>query len=85
MRPEQPYLPVMASYLAITPSDSANLPQPVRTVYLGAAGDVTVTGVRADDVSTTFKALPQGWFAFPFPIAKIAATGTTATGIVGAP
>lgn len=74
----------MASYFAVTPNDSQNLPQIARAIYVGVAGDIMVQGEAPGDALVLFKAMPQGWNTFPFPIARIGLSSTTATNIVAA-
>jgi hypothetical protein len=72
-----------ASVATVTPSDTDVLPFVVTQLYVKTAGDVKV---MLDDQVTivTLPALTVGvGHSFPFRIAQIFATGTTATGIIG--
>lgn len=64
---------------AITPSDSANLPQTYKAIYVGGTGDVKVVTIAGDTV--TFAAVPVG--ILPVVCTKVFATDTTATNLVG--
>lgn len=67
--------------VAITPSDSADIAGgTVRAIMVGVAGDVAA--VMADGSTGTFPALNAGDI-YPFQIARVLSTGTTATGIIG--
>ncbi len=65
---------------AITASDSVDLANPVRAIYIGGAGNVVITTVAGNDV--TFSGLPAGMI-LPVRAKRVKATGTTATGLVG--
>lgn len=71
--------PARAAF-AVTPSDAADLPQPTRAVYVAGAGDLRVTMVSGDVV--TFAAVQPG-LVYPLRVARVMASGTTATGILG--
>ena len=62
---------------SITPSD-VTMFEVTRALYVGGAGDLTVT--MADGNSQLFTAVPVG--VFPIQVTAVKATGTTATGIV---
>lgn len=62
---------------AVTPSDSEDLGHLSRALWVGAEGDVTVVTGGGETVLFTGA---RGWL--PGRIARVAATGTTATGIV---
>jgi len=64
---------------AVTPSDSADLANVTRGVYVGGAGDLTV--INAAGTTVTFKAVPAGTL-LPIRVARIKATLTTATNLV---
>ena len=64
----------------ITASDSVDLANPVRAIYVGGAGSVVITTVAGTDV--TFSGLPAGMI-LPVRAKRVKATGTTATGLVG--
>lgn len=66
---------------AITPSDTADLPAPVRAVTIGVAGGtVRYTSARTGVICTTGP-LPIG--QHPIWARRIWVTGTTATGLTG--
>ena len=67
---------------AVTPSDTVDLPDITRAVYVGGAGDLTV--IFQDDATATpvtFKAVPVGT-VLAIAVGIIKSTGTTATNIV---
>ena len=69
------------SAFAITPSDSTDLPAPVRAVTIGTAGGtIRYTQARTGAVCTTGP-LPVG--SYSIWARRIWATGTTATGLTG--
>lgn len=76
------------SAFAVTPSDTANLPNnnpaqglTCRGLYVGVSGDVAVTPAgNADGTSVVFKAAPVGFL--PVACKRVWATGTAATNIV---
>ena len=66
---------------AITPSDTVDLPAPVRAVTIGtAAGTVSYIHARTGAICTTGP-LPVGQHSIW--ASRILATGTTATGLTG--
>ncbi|SNR72005.1 spike base protein, RCAP_Rcc01079 family [Puniceibacterium sediminis] len=79
----QSYSPGMESpvahAVAITPSDTADLTRLTRAIYVGGAGDLRID--LADGSTVTFVGMPVGWH--PIRVARVRATGTTATDIVG--
>lgn len=75
--------------VAVTPSDTTdtvdanNNKQPYREVYIGGAGDLTVTLIgMSDQQKVTFHSLAAG-SALGMLVKRIWATGTTATNITG--
>ena len=62
---------------AVSPSDAADLDHLSRALFIGGEGDVAVVTKGGEEV--TFVAA-RGWL--PGRIARVKATGTTATGIV---
>lgn len=64
---------------AITPSDTDNLAQYARALYVGVGGDVKVTTLGGDTV--TFTAVSGGG-VLPICVRKVFSTGTTATNIL---
>ncbi len=68
---------------AVTPSDAADLTTYAKALYVGAAGNVRVLTVGAEDGdAVTFANHPVGWL--PVQVRRVPATGTTATQIVAA-
>lgn len=65
---------------AVSPADGADLGFVTRALYIGGAGDVRATMLGGQLV--TFKALAAGAI-LPVRVARVWATGTTATHIVG--
>lgn len=65
---------------SVTPSDTADLPYVTRSLMVTAAGDVSVVMKSGDTV--TLPGLEPGTI-YPIRVARVRATGTTATGIVG--
>jgi hypothetical protein len=65
---------------AIAPSDSADLTEVTRALFIGAAGSVSV--VMASGAALTFSNLAGGT-VLPIRARQVKATGTTATSIVG--
>jgi hypothetical protein len=65
---------------AIHPSDSADLPQATRAIYVGGTGDLRVRMISGDTV-TLFNV--QAGMSYPLRLRQVLATGTTATGLVG--
>lgn len=65
--------------VAVTPSDSANLAQTARALYIGVSGDVKID-CPGGGSGIVFKAAPVG--ILPVMATKVYATGTAATNIV---
>ena len=65
---------------AITPHDVDPLPSVTRAIYVGGAGDVTVT--MKSGASVTFSNVAAGTL-MPVRVVAVAATGTSATHLVG--
>lgn len=66
---------VSKKFVAVTPSNSANVPPGALGIYVGGAGNVVVTDI--DGVTTTFTAVPVGALLPVSPV-KIT-TASTAT------
>lgn len=66
--------------VVITPSDTADLSDPTRAVYIGNTGNLKVDMVSGGTV--TFKNLPSG-MVLPIQAIKVYATGTSATELIG--
>ncbi len=69
------------SAFAITPNNSTQLTSVTRAVYVGGAGNLTVL-MDNDTSNVTFTGVPAGSI-LPIRVRLVAATGTTATSIVG--
>lgn len=65
--------------MQVSPSDSTDLTQVSRALYIGQGGDVTVR--LADGDTVLFAAVPGGAL-LPIRAAGVAASGTTAASIV---
>lgn len=65
----------------IAPSDTAELPQATKAIYIGEGGDVTLVPVRGKN-PVTFRNLPSGAI-LDVRVRSIRATGTTARELVG--
>jgi hypothetical protein len=65
--------------LAVTPSDSTDLPWIPRGILVGTAGSL-VAVMSGNGATVTFSNLPVGYH--PMQVTRIKATGTTAAGIV---
>lgn len=63
----------------VVPDDNTDLLYLTRALYVGVAGDVKVT--LAGGAVATFAAMTAGWH--PLRVARVHATGTTATHIIG--
>lgn len=63
----------------ITPSDATVLPDGIRGVWVGGAGNLTVI-LSGDAKEITLAGVPAGTL-LPIQISKVMATGTTATAI----
>lgn len=70
-------------FVAITPSDSADLATYVRGLTCGTAGAVSVVPMGSPDETAVVVNLVAGQW-LPMFVRKVNATGTTAAGIVGA-
>lgn len=68
-----------ASAISITKADS-DLAHPVRSLYIGGAGNIRVTTVNGHDV--TFVGVLAGTI-LPVSVKRVWSTNTTATSIVG--
>jgi hypothetical protein len=66
--------------VAVTPHESNDLASVSRALYIGGAGNLTVT-MAGGGSNVTFTAVPAGSF-LPIRVSKVLATGTTATSIV---
>lgn len=68
-------------FAAVTPSDSVNLPQPARALFVGGDGNVVVIQSAPGGVAVTFTAVRAGTI-LPVSVQRVLSTGTTATGLV---
>ena len=68
-----------SSALAVTPSDSVDLANAPKALYIGVTGDITMR-LANDTASVLFKAVPVG--VLPVRPLRVYATGTTATNIL---
>jgi hypothetical protein len=66
-------------FAAVTPNDNTDLSPISEAIMVGATGDVVVNDAQGNTI--TLKALQVG-VIYPFRVARIKATGTTATNIV---
>lgn len=66
--------------LAITPSDSTDLTQVSRAIYVGGAGNLVVTPA-AGGSNVTFIAVPAGT-VLPIRVSRVLSTSTTATSLI---
>lgn len=71
------------SLVAVTPSDTVALAVPLKRIWVGVTGTLTV--IDTSGVTVLLTAFPAGqWVKFTMsPVAQVKATGTTATGVVG--
>lgn len=65
--------------VAVAPSDGADLAAMTRALYIGTSGDLRVT--LASGTVVDFAALAVGWH--PIRAARVHASGTTASNIIG--
>ena len=65
---------------AATPSDSVDLPETTRALYVGDGGDIAA--LLQSGASVTFVAVQPGTI-LPLRVSRVLATGTTAAAIVG--
>lgn len=70
-----------ARCFAIVPSDSAELEQATKAIYVGQAGDVVLRSVLGSD-DVTFRNVPAG-STLDVRVRAVRAAGTTADDIVG--
>lgn len=68
-----------ANAAAVTPSDTVDLTNTSRAVYVGGAGDLKVD--MADQGTVTFSGVPAGT-VLPIRVTRIYNTGTAATNIL---
>lgn len=63
---------------AVTPSDSTDLTQVPRALYIGSSGNLNVD--MMDGTTVLFSSVPNG--IFPVRVKRVRATSTTASNIV---
>lgn len=67
--------------VSITPNDSTDQPRVLRDIRVGVGGDVKVIDTEGNTV--TFVNCLDGERIGPFAVARVLATGTTATSLLG--
>jgi hypothetical protein len=69
---------------AVTPSDSTVFSQPTRGLYVGVAGNISVTmlGYNNSNTALTFTGVQAGTI-LPIRVIQVKATSTTASSIIG--
>lgn len=70
-----------SSAFAITANDDADLDYPIRALYVGTGGDVTV--ILQDDTAEVTFANVLGGSCLPLQVKRVLATGTAASDLVG--
>lgn len=65
--------------VSVTPSDSTEYDPPLRSLYITAAGNISVRTVAQTTITI---AVPAN-FLLPLAVDKVNATNTTSTGIIG--
>jgi hypothetical protein len=67
--------------VAVTPSDTTDLPTYAKALYIGTSGDIAVIPVGSPtDTSVIFSGHPTGYFRVQ--VRRVLSTGTTAGNIV---
>lgn len=66
--------------VAVTPSDTVDLATPARSLFVGAAGTLTLD-TMGGETSVLFSAVPAG-ATITLGVKRVRATGTTCTGII---
>ena len=69
------------SLRTITPSDSIDMVDAVRMIYVGVSGDVNLVDSRGNTV--LHKNVFAGSYLGPFSVMRVMATSTTATNLIG--
>lgn len=67
--------------IAITTSDSADQTRVLRMIYCGVAGNISVIDTEGN--TATHLNVASGSYIGPFSVARVKATGTTATNLIG--
>jgi hypothetical protein len=65
---------------SVTPSDTLDLPEATRGLYVGTGGNLSVIMVSGDALS--FASVPDGT-VLPLRVSRVKSTGTTAGNIIG--
>lgn len=81
VRPGNSGIQASPHYAAITPADGADLPFITRGIWVGGAGNLSVVCLNTG-LTVTFSGIPAGTL-LPLQTARVLATGTTATLLVG--
>lgn len=68
------------NYATVTPSDTIELPQPTRGVYVGGAGNIALVG-QPGSTAVTFVGVAAGTI-LPIRASRVMSTNTTASNIV---
>lgn len=80
VKPDNYWLSTAINADAVTPNDSADLTDhAIKGLWVGGTGSIVLTTVAGDDV--TIAAVPAGAIV-PIQVARVKATGTTASSIV---
>lgn len=66
--------------VALTPDDATDLEDPTRAIFVGGSGNLAVQMISGQTV--TFDNIQAG-VIYPLRVARVLATGTTATGLLG--
>jgi hypothetical protein len=69
-----------SNLITITPSDSTTFTPPIRQLYVGTGGNISV--VTQSGTTVIFKNASSGSFLAPFYLSKVNATNTTAADII---
>lgn len=77
---DSPMAPAAACF-AVAPSDTLDLPQVTKAIYVGSGGDIVLVPVQGA-APVTFRNVPAGAI-LDVRVRAIRATGTTAADIVG--
>ena len=70
-----------AQCFIITPSDTAELTQATKAIFVGEGGDVQLLSIE-NDAPVTFRNLPSG-STLDVRVRQVLQTGTSATDIIG--
>jgi hypothetical protein len=67
--------------VTITPSDVTEFNSPIRRIYVGTAGNVSIT--TEDGTTHVFQSVAASFYIGDAFIRKVNATGTTASNLIG--